>query len=372
MLRQLRSHPRKATAHPLLAFSGVPGVSLRETMTKKRIASLNAPLDDSRPVPWLDQEANNHGFYSPHDFPWQPDPADFGGDTPFVVVILGGSVAHWMNLIAAEDIRNGLKERGVGKGRPLAVLNAASGGFKQPQALLTLAMLLAAGQPIDAVILVDGFNEVALSHSNWLQGYDPLAPSAEHLRMAGTKVPSSAGRHDDNKRHETMELVVEHWGRCTRLTHDLCGSQDIPIGHVVQPNQYYSGKTFTAEERRIALSDTSPYRIGVESGYPLLADKTVTLDADGYNVADATGLFDNVTETVYADNCCHYNVPGNTAIARAAVTVLDQGINATTGSAPAGSEGLSSIKPARPRRSNVGNRPKATGDTPPDDVYPLW
>ena len=105
-----------------------------------------------------------------------PDPAEF------VILILGGSVAaafsqedlgaaRFVELLAA-DARL--------KGRAIHLLKFGRGGFKEPQQANLLLYLLALGFEPDAVLDIDGFNEVALGNANATLGTNPVFPSAEH------------------------------------------------------------------------------------------------------------------------------------------------------------------------------------------------
>lgn len=93
------------------------------------------------------------------------------------VVVLGGSVAF--NFV--EDVGQHAAERLTSNprlgGRRVEVLDYAHHGYKQPQQVNKLAYLLARGARPDAVIELDGFNEVALARSNWDARTDPLFPT---------------------------------------------------------------------------------------------------------------------------------------------------------------------------------------------------
>ena len=54
-------------------------------------------------------------------------------------------------------------------------------GYKQPQQLLVLSYFLSIGQPLDLVINIGGFNEVALGGLNQQRGWDVSMPSVMHL-----------------------------------------------------------------------------------------------------------------------------------------------------------------------------------------------
>jgi hypothetical protein len=53
----------------------------------------------------------------------------------------------------------------------------------------------------------------------------------------------------------------------------------------------------------------------VQIGYPLLIAKGRELVGSGVNFFDATMVFSQVEETVYCDDCCHFNPRGNQIVA---------------------------------------------------------
>jgi hypothetical protein len=79
----------------------------------------------------------------------------------FHVAILGGSVAHWLSVFR-EGLLEELARAPELQGRRVVVSTLAIGAYKQPQQVLSLAYLMALGAHYDAVINLDGFNEVAL------------------------------------------------------------------------------------------------------------------------------------------------------------------------------------------------------------------
>jgi len=62
-------------------------------------------------------------------------------------------------------------------GRTVRVLSHGRGAFKEPQQLFVLAWLFDLGVKPDAVINIDGFNELAVSNQNTTYGAHPLFPS---------------------------------------------------------------------------------------------------------------------------------------------------------------------------------------------------
>lgn len=353
--------PRRNQIDPFLGFSRRRGSRLLDDLSETRVARLCAPDGPSAAIGKLDHPANNHGFYSPVDYPWS-GPGDAGD--AFVVGVFGGSAAQLLALQLGDGICDGLSGSTLVAGRTPVLLNCASGGMKQPQALITLNLLLAAGQQFDAVILFDGFNDAALSHANWESGHRPDAPSVQHLEHL---VPDLGGYVAENPIAESdvPDAIAEHWARCSRLFHDLCRSQQIDVVQVVQPNQYAGNKSMSPAELDWAVSATTPYRRGVERVYPKLAEQVESLVADGYDVTNAMGAFDHIDETVYADNCCHYNLIGSGVIKDIVVArLLGEPVDLDT-AVPMTDGAASAVSGAGPTGADDGGE---SGDV----LYPMW
>jgi hypothetical protein len=57
------------------------------------------------------------------------------------------------------------------------------------------------------------------------------------------------------------------------------------------------------------LNEGSPFKAGAQGGYPLLEKE---LEPGAVN---AVHIFDQVRAPVYIDDCCHYTLAGNYALA---------------------------------------------------------
>ena len=119
---------------------------------------------------------NNFGFPSRYDYPFAK-----ANERQFVIGIFGGSVGAFFCRIGAGRLEDDIRQSGVLRDRELVTLCFSHEGYKQPQQLLVLAYFLSIGQPFDAVINIDGFNEVALGGINDRFGWDVSMPSHEHL-----------------------------------------------------------------------------------------------------------------------------------------------------------------------------------------------
>lgn len=150
--------------HPYLGYTGRPGAH-----------------------PWSHEETpfNSFGFLSVagHAYPYHRKADEL------VVGVFGGSVAEgFANLGAAELGRTLSALLPELANRDVVTLPLAAGGYKQPQQLILLEYALLEGFDLDAVINLDGFNDVVLAAENSSLGTSPVWPSSGHyqLLVAGT------------------------------------------------------------------------------------------------------------------------------------------------------------------------------------------
>jgi hypothetical protein len=121
---------------------------------------------------------------------------------------------------------------------------------------------------------------------------------------------------------EAQTGSVPIWRRSSLQMARLCESLDIHYYHFLQPNQYVPGsKPMGDAERQLAYREDSPIRETIERGYPALREAGRTLVEQGVSFVDLSGVFRDVSQPVYADDCCHLDTHGNellgTAIGRA-------------------------------------------------------
>lgn len=128
----------------------------------------------------------------------------------------------------------------------------------------------------------------------------------------------SFGSHRDYPAEELYPDLATHWAMASALIHNAITSAGGKYYHFLQPNQYDNGsKPLSDVEKTTAYSPNSPYKLGVEQGYGLLRTAGRDLAAAGVDFIDTSGLFSNHTETLYLDDCCHYNKAGEEVLARA-------------------------------------------------------
>jgi len=99
-------------------------------------------------------------------------------DEAFDIVLLGGSVAAVLGAMAGARFVETLGADARFAGRRINFFPHACAGHKQPQALIRLGYLLCLGIRPDAVIELDGYNELAVPSLNAQLGAHPSFPSA--------------------------------------------------------------------------------------------------------------------------------------------------------------------------------------------------
>ena len=132
-----------------------------------------------------------------------------------------------------------------------------------------------------------------------------------------------------------FEDIARNWASASLLMRALLDAQETPYVHVLQPNQYHTTRSFTPEERAIALDATSGFKAGVEQGYPALVAEAAARGL-GARTGSSTGPMSSTPNRrlVYGDNCCHYTRVGYLRladfIARAVLMVPGPWHGATT------------------------------------------
>ena len=98
-----------------------------------------------------------------------------------IVAVFGGSFAAQLYQLSNSVLEECLNS----SDQEVLLLNFAAGGYKQPQQLLILNYFLSLGAEFDAIINIDGFNEIALPFAdNFPNNVNPYYPRAWHLRVA--------------------------------------------------------------------------------------------------------------------------------------------------------------------------------------------
>jgi hypothetical protein len=142
----------------------------------------------------------------------------------------------------------------------------------------------------------------------------PSNPSQASLILA---TPSVTQRDESR----ALADAAKNWSEASVLMHTMLAARGVPYFHVLQPNQYFTHRSFSAEEATVARSDASPFKSAAEKGYPLLMNESEDLKSR-VNFLNATGIFDRESSAVYMDDCCHYTLRGNQLLADAIARLI--------------------------------------------------
>ena len=135
---------------------------------------------------------------------------------------------------------------------------------------------------------------------------------AEHsLERHGPKV--EYGSEDDVRRE-----AVNVWYRSSVALATLAARSGAEYYHMLQPNQYVPGsKPLTEEELEVAWSRDDWREKNYRATYPLLVRFGDDLKKQGIGFFDLTRIFADNHETLYRDDCCHFNERGYELLADA-------------------------------------------------------
>ncbi|MBZ0111090.1 MAG: hypothetical protein K8J08_01380 [Thermoanaerobaculia bacterium] len=126
-----------------------------------------------------------------------------------------------------------------------------------------------------------------------------------------------------------FEDLAQGWYQASVQIDYLCRAQGIEYHHFLQPNQYVPGsKPIGAEREAKTWVENARYRSAIEEGYPWLQQFGQKLVAQGIAFHDLTPIFEDRTELLYQDDCCHLNPTGNMLLKRALAAGLTSGFPA--------------------------------------------
>lgn len=99
-----------------------------------------------------------------------------------MIAVVGGSVADMFANLTEKEFNQYLHEE-FGFDKNLVLINLATGGYKQPQQLFHIQYALLAGFEFDAILNIDGFNDLALANDNINNQINPIFPSGFHMGL---------------------------------------------------------------------------------------------------------------------------------------------------------------------------------------------
>lgn len=310
---------------------------------------------------------NNYKFRSDFDYPYIKKEDEvvigiFGGSFAFNWVVYENKIGEFAKKLPTRiaDLKN----------KKIILLNMAQLGAKQPQQFFVFAYFY---KMLDAAIIMDGLNEISLAtpvsfplefpifsgrfysmdksefredlaQSNrdareiqrrivsmqflhpWLtQSYlyyvfDASMADYVKNRIAKNLILRDGGGGNTFYRKdftfdEKISASADIWSKYTVLTHDLAKKNKIKMFHYLQPNQYLNSKPLSSYELKNSFDKTTQPH--VQKGYSLLIDRQQQLGAQNYKIStQLMKAFENETEDLYIDDCCHVGDAGNAILTR--------------------------------------------------------
>lgn len=139
------------------------------------------------------------------------------------------------------------------------------------------------------------------------------AGMVDELEQSGRTLKTfQKGPANPEDRDAAQDRLADNWASSSRILGELARAGEFAYVHVLQPNQYVTGsKPLSAFEKQHAISPTPGMAETTSQGYERLARHIPDLEQAGIAFLDATMIFQNVTDDVYFDTCCHFNKRGN-------------------------------------------------------------
>ena len=183
--------------------------------------------------------------------------------------------------------------------------------FRDRQTLAGLVDRIHANRSAAVNVVLDwNYGRVSARYSRELGRFSnlPANPPENALIQATPSIT-------DRDRPGLFADIAGLWSGASLLMDQMVEARGGVYVHVLQPNQYFTKRRFAAAEAATALNRASPYKPSVETGYPALIAAVPRLTDAGVTFVDGTSAFDTVAAPVYMDDCCHYTLAGNRALA---------------------------------------------------------
>ncbi len=122
---------------------------------------------------------------------------------------------------------------------------------------------------------------------------------------------ASSGPSVDYPDHEVMfDELAQVWHDSSLTMAQISGARGIRYVHVLQPNQHLDGSKPIGEAEAKTALEPPHYHYIVQKGYPRLREKGKQLVAAGVEFHDLTMVFEDHSEPLYVDACCHVSPRG--------------------------------------------------------------
>lgn len=177
-----------------------------------------------------------------------------------VIAVVGGSVAWQMTVLGEAAFRRRLQEHERFRDKEIEIVRLAMPGYKQPQQVMALAYLLSLGAEFDAVVNIDGYNEIALPVcENRVSRVNTVYPRMWHARLQNVVDPRTYSfsfqlLQARASRQEAAAAICQSWWRwsATRnliwiLQNQRYSQQIVEAGESLKDNEHRFGRGFASD-----------------------------------------------------------------------------------------------------------------------------
>ena len=120
-----------------------------------------------------------------------------------------------------------------------------------------------------------------------------------------------------------IERYFQLYERLSRWQAQIARSEGLPLVHFLQPNQYVAhSKPYSTEEREKYLTWGKLRTSFVTARYQRLSRIFENLRSSGLHAYSLVDAFRDVQDTVYLDDCCHFNPSGLEYLAKRIVELI--------------------------------------------------
>ena len=307
-----------------------------------------------RLMTWFDKKNSYHPYLTYMSKDLERDSTKkLNHESTFYVGIIGGSFAHYLaRYLKSEE---GLEKvesfrQSIGLKKNLEFLTLTSGGYQQPQQMLTSVLF---SEKADLFISIEGFNDLITQTQNhcvpahWNYQFVRYHPKAKGLWYLAGKISkgiyqSMAYVSDFTNsvslffyftEHPLLKLISNFQERslnvfrnCTKKKineedmtkkwitditkhHKVMEGLSKKLITVMQPNQYDPQSKPWSEEEKKLFKPFMWRQSYVEKIYPIARRELKKINNPFF--VDMTDVFREETETLYTDGCCHINKKGN-------------------------------------------------------------
>jgi hypothetical protein len=160
----------------------------------------------------------------------------------------------------------------------------------------------------------------------WAARYETKVESLRHDLESAGPFDGVAAEHDESAIARRRDDYFVWWHELLLYSDTIARLRGKPFFHFVQPNQYDRGSKPLSPEERESYTRNTAWFDEVTPRYAIVERMSERLRTEGVDSTYLGRLFAGTADTVYVDDCCHFNRLGIDVLAGAVARhVVDSG-----------------------------------------------